>query len=244
MKEYFGDSAKKYSQPSDKYFTLFPALELLIPPARDGMTLIDLGCGTGDLSGLARSKGYGYIGLDYSDDMLARAREHYPSETFIQGDVTKQLEMEKETFDVVLCNMLFPSIATQENFAAVFSNARALCAKDGMVVVSVGHPCFDGYMTKKLLSRDDIETDFTGYFASGANYKVHRKLGENAFVFSDYHWTLTDYLLGAKKAGLYLDELNECNLTERAPEEVVQKVQSRGIPSYLVFRFKKSHVSE
>ena len=41
----------------------------------DGL-LLDLGCGTGKLTRLMEKKGYDMIGVDYSYDMLAIAKEH------------------------------------------------------------------------------------------------------------------------------------------------------------------------
>ncbi|WP_232696936.1 class I SAM-dependent methyltransferase [Brevibacillus daliensis] len=59
-------------------------LELLQPQA--GERILDLGCGTGDLSKQIAESGAVVIGMDYSEDMVREARNKYPTISFIQGD--------------------------------------------------------------------------------------------------------------------------------------------------------------
>ena len=68
----------------------------------DGATVLELGCGTARNGVLALAAGArGYLGVDGSPGMLARARERLddPRASFVQGDLTVALE---EPFDLVL----------------------------------------------------------------------------------------------------------------------------------------------
>lgn len=239
MDEYFGESAKNYKQPSDKFFTLFPALDRLLPEAKKRQRLIDLACGTGDLYEFARSKGYGYVGLDISEDMLEQARSKHPGAEFVLGDATKLSVKELGKFDVVLCNMLFPSIAKKKDIDAIFRGGEGLMTDRGIMITSSGHPCFDGYMGKKFFGREDIETVYEGYFKSGRNYKVFRKFADSDFIFNDYHWTLSDYFGAARAVGLYLTELDECPTVGDVPKEIEEKINSKGTPSFAVLGWRK-----
>ena len=68
-KEYTGDSAENYTQTPDKTDVLFPVLRRLLEEHIDGTqdtgtsraSLLDLGCGKGDLYPLAHGLGYDYL---------------------------------------------------------------------------------------------------------------------------------------------------------------------------------------
>src|SRR5581483_6413907 len=53
-----------------------------------GCTLLDIGCGVGDLLGYLRQRGIQchYTGFDISDEMVKRCRERFPDAEFISGD--------------------------------------------------------------------------------------------------------------------------------------------------------------
>lgn len=67
-----------------------PALDLLARiPAAAPETVVDLGCGAGNLAPLlmARWPGAKLTGVDSSPEMLSRARAAYPQAQFVQGDI-------------------------------------------------------------------------------------------------------------------------------------------------------------
>ncbi|HEY9564710.1 MAG TPA: class I SAM-dependent methyltransferase [Nocardioides sp.] len=67
------------------------------PPAH----IADLGCGTGTLARLLVDEGYSVDGLDFSPEMLARARVKVPEATFVAGDASTPA-LKEGTYDVVL----------------------------------------------------------------------------------------------------------------------------------------------
>lgn len=88
-------------------------VELLAP--QTGERVLDLGCGTGDLTDQIAQSGAAVEGLDLSAAMIARAREKYPHLTFIQGNA--------EVFE------------TSHPYDAVFSNAALHWMKNAEAVV-------------------------------------------------------------------------------------------------------------
>jgi trans-aconitate methyltransferase len=61
-------------------------LALLAP--QPGERILDLGCGTGQLSAAIAGSGAHVIGLDLSAEMLNQARGNYPEIEFVQGDAS------------------------------------------------------------------------------------------------------------------------------------------------------------
>lgn len=76
-------------------------LEWLEP--KEGEKILDLGCGTGELTAQLAATGAQVTGLDSSADMIASAKQHFPGINFIVADAT--------------------SFTLPEKFNAVFSNA-------------------------------------------------------------------------------------------------------------------------
>jgi trans-aconitate methyltransferase len=92
-------------------------LELLAP--QPGERILDLGCGTGDLAYEISVSGAYVTGMDYSAEMIERAKSKYPGLSFLAGD--------GENFE------------TETPYDAVFSNAALHWMKDAAGVVRSVH---------------------------------------------------------------------------------------------------------
>lgn len=69
-----------------------------------GHTVLDAGCGTGNLTTLlAQDTSLCLTGMDPSPEMLTRAKEKCPSARFIHGDLNDTLSYAYETFDAIVC---------------------------------------------------------------------------------------------------------------------------------------------
>jgi len=73
---------------------------------RDASSVLDVGCGQGDLYAFLGARGFGgrYTGLDLSPELIASARERFPAANFILGDV---LDADLAPHDFVLASGLF-----------------------------------------------------------------------------------------------------------------------------------------
>lgn len=59
---------------------------LLLPYLSPGDSILDVGCGTGQVAARLSSRGLRVTGVDESEAMLTLARQNAPGSTFIQGD--------------------------------------------------------------------------------------------------------------------------------------------------------------
>ncbi|MBA4544648.1 MULTISPECIES: trans-aconitate 2-methyltransferase [Thermoactinomyces] len=75
-------------------------IQLLSPKPHE--TILDLGCGTGDLTNKIAQEGAKTLGIDSSPDMINKAREKYPHLSFEVQDAYQF--QSKETFDAVFSN--------------------------------------------------------------------------------------------------------------------------------------------
>jgi ubiquinone/menaquinone biosynthesis C-methylase UbiE len=74
-------------------------LEARIPP---GGSVLDVGCGAGQLAGELMRRGYAAWGVDVSEAMVRHAAQQYQQDRFRAGDI-EQIPFPNNTFDAVMC---------------------------------------------------------------------------------------------------------------------------------------------
>jgi trans-aconitate methyltransferase len=106
-------------------------VELLAP--RAGERVLDLGCGTGELTAAIAARGAAVTGLDFSDAMVETARARHPAPTFVAADA--QGLTDRAAFDAVFSNAALHWMPRMEDVVA--GVARAL-ARPGRFVAELG----------------------------------------------------------------------------------------------------------
>jgi SAM-dependent methyltransferase len=101
--------------------------------------LLDVACGSGRHAREFAALGWDVTGVDYSADLLKRARASSPRIEFYEQDM-RELDVPGDGFDGVTC--LFDSIGyvqTNEGVTAALSGMRAALAEGGRVAVEFLH---------------------------------------------------------------------------------------------------------
>jgi len=75
----------------------------------EGFSLLDVGCGLGDLLGYLnrRRVSVEYTGVDLLEKMIEAAVERYPAGRFLAADIFEDNPFEPASFDVVFCSGVF-----------------------------------------------------------------------------------------------------------------------------------------
>jgi trans-aconitate methyltransferase len=120
----------------DEAFAFVPAmgaavLDLLDP--RPGERVLDLGCGSGELTAQIAARGAHVVGVDSSAEMLGRARERFPELDVRQADA-QQLPVD-EPYDAVFSNAALHWMTRPDE---VLAGVRAALRDGGRFVAEMG----------------------------------------------------------------------------------------------------------
>lgn len=121
------------------------AVRLLLEavPLESNSRVLDLACGAGRHLRSMRLRGLSAIGLDLSFPLLRRAREAYPSETLVRGDM-RALPFGPASFDVVA------SFFTSFGYFADDTDNERVIAEIGRVLLPGGHLLLDFLNARKV----------------------------------------------------------------------------------------------
>jgi len=119
--------------------------------------VIELGCGTGKNTEFLITKAKFIIGLDFSEEMLNRAKEKIKTKKvrFQRADLTKPWEIENDFADLITCSLTLEHI---KHLNFIFNQAYQKLKTNGKLFISELHPFKQYSGTKaKYETRDGIE---------------------------------------------------------------------------------------
>ena len=149
-----------------------------------GAAVLELGCGTGLNTEWLVAGGAEVTGLEFSQGMLARARERLPGARLLQHDITAPLPLPDAAFDLVVETLVLEHIS---DLTPVFEETARVLRPGGLFFLAEYHPY------RQLMGKQARFTD-----ASGVERPVE------AFVH-----TVPEYLNTAMAAGLRLVRAGE-----------------------------------
>jgi malonyl-CoA O-methyltransferase len=152
-----------------------------------GLTVADVGCGTGRHALRLAAAGARVTAVDFSEAMLRRARAKPGADavTFVRHDLAHPLPLSTAAFDRVLCCLVADHIA---DLGGLFRELRRLCRPDGRVVFSGFHPAM---------------------ILRGVQARFLDPVSGRRIYPQSYPHQLSDYIMAAVRAGLAFRHLSE-----------------------------------
>ncbi len=151
----------------------------------DFESVLELGCGTGKNTKWLLEKAKRIIGLDFSQEMLNKAKEKISDERVIfrRADLTKSWEIDNDFADLITCSLTLEHI---KNLNHIFNQANLKLKKNGLFFISELHP-------------------FKQYSGSKAKYETENGTKE----LEVYIHHISEYIDDAKNNGLEFVEMKE-----------------------------------
>jgi len=169
-----------------------------------GLRVLDAGCGTGYLSNQLASRGARVTGVDFSDRMIAIAREQYPGIDFRVDSCSELVSVQDAEIDLVIANYVLMDTPDLEGTMLAFS--RALRDR-GRAILVFSHPCFPaGGATMPNSDQTIYRWDFS-YFER--RKRVDPPWAHFTSDFIWFHRPLSDYWKAFKSAAFTVLDFEE-----------------------------------
>ncbi|RAJ02499.1 trans-aconitate methyltransferase [Chitinophaga skermanii] len=166
-------------------------LSWLAPQA--GESILDVGCGTGELTAQIATTGAAVIGIDKSADMIESAQAHYPNIQFAVADiVTANLQQQ---FDAIFSNATLHWVMEKEQAAA---QMRRHLKPGGRLVLEMGGLHNVKSITdtlQKVMAERGLNYQPFWYFPSAGRYATileHQGFRVNRVHYFDRETPLAD----------------------------------------------------
>lgn len=218
----------------EHWFTMFnPILKYL--DNIDGKKILDIGCGSWELTnGLAKNASQ-VIGIDSSREWIKHCQKAYNKKNleFIHANAIDLNMFKNNEFDIVIMNMVLPNIYDAKNIEKIFNEVKRITKKWGDFIFSDLHPLC--VMTKEEGTRRQEYSKNFSYFTNGAKFSAIVKLPNNKEIkFRDSHWTLSFYTKILSTLDIYIRNIIESAYPENAPK----KFYRYSFPEYIIFACK------
>ncbi|MFD1096271.1 class I SAM-dependent methyltransferase [Salegentibacter chungangensis] len=157
--------------------------------------ILELGSGTGKNSFWLADKAENFKGLDFSEEMMARARNKIKDEhmEFLRADLNTSWPVADAWANLITCSLVLEHI---ENLDFIFREAKRVLDENGKIYLCELHP-------------------FKQYKGSKARFET--KDGTQELEVYVHH--ISEYLEAAKRQGLKLVELDE-HFDDKTKDEI------------------------
>lgn len=105
---------------------------------KSGMKVLDVGCGNGRLIPEFKGKKINYLGIDFSQELLDKAKERFPNRRFLNRDITRSEDWERiGIYDAVFCLATLHHIPDRNRQHEVMQQIYKHTKPGGFCVISV-----------------------------------------------------------------------------------------------------------
>ncbi|MFA7252794.1 MAG: class I SAM-dependent methyltransferase [Candidatus Paceibacterota bacterium] len=201
-----------------------------------GKRILDLGCGSGELTVKLADSAKEVVGVDLSPEWIDHCNKTYHNNnlTFFTGDARNLDKLKDKHFDIVILNAVLPNIYMKAEVQKIFSEVRRVSKTSGTFIFTDVHPILK--MTKQEgMRRQEYSKNFS-YFKEGSKFSAIVILPNNKEIkFEDAHWSLSFYSDMIRENNFLLDKIIESSYPANAPKKFFRY----SFPEYITFCCKK-----
>ncbi len=171
MKDQYKNIAAWYDKIFEPMNSGLRNIGLKMYPAKSGMNVLDIGCGTGAHLKLYQKEKCNIFGIDLSEAMLKVAQKKLGSDADLKLCDATKTPFEDNTFDLIFSSTVLHEMPQQVR-VDVLNETKRILKKDGRILLIDFHigpiKKFKGYYSKMIITIAEI-------IAGGEHYKNYRQ---------------------------------------------------------------------
>jgi ubiquinone/menaquinone biosynthesis C-methylase UbiE len=214
-----------------------PLISQMIGDVADKRVL-DAGCGNGYWTRRLARRAKAVVGIDSAVELvkIARAKDNPDNVRYEILDLTGELNLEDETFDLILCSMVLHYVPSIGCTVAQF---KRLLAHNGDVVICVQHPVYQYHYRAQALAgqRSSVFPQTVSYFQQASLAQV-TMFGKMEVL--TYNRTIEDYVTTFTSHGFVLTDLREPQFSEALLEAIPRYREVSEVPRVILMKFRKN----
>lgn len=185
VREAYNKWAEVYDNNENKTRDLEAVALRTVLSGRDFENIIEIGCGTGKNTGFLINIARYLTAVDFSEEMLSRAKEKIISEqvVFKRADILQPWSFAERQYELVTFSLVLEHV---ENLDEIFRKVAQVTKPGGLVFVGELHP-------------------FKQYLGTKARFETEN--GTEVLPCFNHH--ISDFILAAKNAGFQIQDFSE-----------------------------------
>ncbi|KHE91551.1 MAG: class I SAM-dependent methyltransferase [Candidatus Scalindua rubra] len=193
-----------------------------------GKHVLDIGCGSGRTTAILKNLSSGYVGLDYSLEMVESCRKRFEGVSFLHGDVRDMSEFKDGEFDYVMFSFNgLDSINHEERLNGLMEIRRVL-KQEGLFVFSSHNRNHRYAISNPKMKFSTTPCKQVGniikYFVSIRN----RLRNKNHQVFKDQYAIINDVAHDYAMLTYYIDKVNQVKQLDDMGFETIEMYDTLG----------------
>ena len=176
---------------------------------RQPQSVLDYGCGDGQLAEQLTRDGIKVTGYDRDSACIEKCRNRGGQATYGGTELWAKLLADSVRFDAVICSRVLCTIADNSEFEAVLRDLRQLVTDMGTIFVAVCNPF---YLTATCTELS--EKHLPEYFQYGGAFLYTKTLAINSNRRTEVHRSYAAYRRAFAKAGLFIQRAQEFDGTD------------------------------
>ncbi len=193
-----------------------------------GKHVLDIGCGSGRTTAILKNLSSGYIGLDYSFDMIESCRKRFEDVHFIHGDVREMGEFEDGEFDYIMFSFNGLDSINHEDRLKGLREIHRVLKQDGLFVFSSHNRNHRYAISSPKMKFSTMPCKQAGNFIKFFKSTRNRLRNKNLQVFNEQYAIINDVAHNYAMLTYYIDKVNQVKQLEDMGFETIEMYDTPG----------------